>query len=153
MNDYDYMLLALKEAKKAYKINEAPIGAVIVYKDVVISKAYNKREKEQNVTRHAEMIAIEKACKKINSWRLEECTLYVTLEPCLMCAGAIQQARIKRVVYGASDLKAGALGGLFNVYDIEGLNHYPVVSRETLDGKCSSIIKEFFQNLRKSKVK
>lgn len=153
MNDYDYMELAYKQAIKAYKLNEAPIGAIIVCEDKIIARAYNKRELKQNVTRHAEIIAIEKACKKLNSWRLESCTLYVTLEPCIMCSGAIQQARIKRIVYGASDTKAGALGGLFNVYSNGGLNHYPVVSRETLDGKCSELIKEFFQNLRKSKVK
>ena len=112
-----YIKLALKEAQKALFKDEVPIGCVIVKDDKVIARGYNLRESKKDVTKHAEIVAIEKACKKLNSWRLVDCEIYVTLEPCPMCAGAIYQARIKRLIFGADDPKGGAVGGNFNLYE------------------------------------
>ena len=117
-DDEKYMRQAYKEALKAKEIDEVPIGCVIVKDDKIIARGYNKKERNNDVTSHAEINAIRKACKKMNSWRLVDCTLYVTLEPCSMCAGAIYQSRIKRVVFGAYDLKQGALGSALNLYSI-----------------------------------
>lgn len=143
------MRVALKEAKKAYKLNEVPVGAVIVLDDEIISKAHNLKETKQIVTNHAEILAIQIANKKLNTYHLDDCTIYVTLEPCGMCASAIQQSHIKRVVFATSDYKAGALGGLCDMYEVKKLNHYPLVSRGTLQQECSELLKSFFQNLRK----
>lgn len=145
-----YIKLALKQAKKAQLIDEVPIGCVVVKDDKVIARGYNLRETKNNVIKHAEIVAIEKACKKLGSWRLVDCDIYVTLEPCPMCAGAIYQARIKRVIFGASDLKAGALGGNFDMYK-EKLNHYPEVIKNICENECSEIIREYFKNKRKNK--
>lgn len=143
-----YINEAFKQAKKAYKHNEVPVGAIVVYKNKIIAKAYNKKERRNNSLYHAEIIAINKACKKIKSWRLSECELYVTLEPCLMCAGLIIQNRISKVYYGCKDSKSGAFGGLFNTNEIKGLNYYPEV--ECLNHKESSeILKTFFKEKRK----
>ena len=144
-----YMELALKEAKKAYKLKEVPVGAVIVKDDKVIAKAYNLREKTNNAISHAEILCINKACKKLKSWRLDGCTMYVTLEPCLMCAGAISQARISKVVIGAMDPKNGCVGSKSNVLDID-ITHKVQYEYE-LDESCSIIIKEFFKELRNTK--
>ena len=145
-----YIKLALKQAKKAQLIDEVPIGCVVVKDDKVIARGYNLRETKNNVIKHAEIVAIEKACKKLGSWRLVDCDIYVTLEPCPMCAGAIYQARMKRVIFGASDLKAGALGGNFDMYK-EKLNHYPEVIKNICENECSEIIREYFKNKRKNK--
>lgn len=142
-----YMQLALKEAKKAYKKGEVPVGAVVVYNGKVIAKAHNTREKKQHVFTHAEVIAIKKASKKLRSWRLEDCELYVTLEPCLMCAGAIIQSRIKTVVYGTKDLKSGVASSIINVFELP-LNHKVEVIGGVLEEESSKLLQDFFKNLR-----
>lgn len=150
--DIKYMKLALKMAQKAAQKKEVPIGAIIVDANgKIMGKGYNLRETKQNPTYHAEMIAIQKAAKKKASWRLDNCTLYVTLEPCPMCAGAILQSRIKRVVYGASDPKGGCVGTLINLYDVVGFNHYPEYTGGVLAEDCGKILRDFFQQLRKEK--
>ena len=121
------MKLALKEAQKAFIKDEVPIGAVIVLYGKVIARGYNLRETKQKSTAHAEIVAIEKACKKLGTWRLENCELYVTLEPCPMCAGAILQSRIKKVIYGALDPKGGSIQSVMNMYETKGYNHYPEI--------------------------
>ena len=143
-----YMKLALKEAKKALLIDEVPIGCVIVKDDKVIARSFNTREKDKLVTSHCEINAIKKASKKLNDWQLVDCELYVTLEPCPMCAGAIYQSRIKKVIYGASDIKQGALGSSFNLYDIDTLNHHPEIISGVMKEECSQIIKDFFKEKR-----
>lgn len=150
--DEKFMKVALKEAIKAQLIDEVPIGAVIVYQDVIIARAHNLRESKQNSTAHAEILAINKACKKMKSWRLEDCTLYVTLEPCPMCTGAIIQSRIKRVVFGAYDPKGGCLGSCTNLMDIKGFNHYSEVEGGVLADECAALLKQFFKLKRKSKT-
>lgn len=142
------MKLALKEAKKAELIDEVPIGCVIVKDDKVIARGYNTREKDHLVTSHCEINALRKAQKKIKDWQLTDCELFVTLEPCPMCAGAIYQSRIKKVYFGAYDLKQGALGSSFNLYDIKTLNHHPLVQGGILEKECQQIIKNFFKNKR-----
>jgi len=142
---------AINEAKKAWAGGEVPIGAVIVYKGEVIASGYNLRETLQKTLSHAELIAIGKANEKIGSWRLEDCTLYVTLEPCPMCAGAIVQSRIKRVVYGATDPKAGCAGTLMNLLGEPRFNHQVEVKSGVLAEECSDMLKGFFKSLRKSK--
>lgn len=149
-NDEYYMKLAIKEAKKAEKIDEVPIGAIIVLNDEVIGRGYNKREKLENSLAHAEIIAINKACKKINSWRLEDATMYITLEPCAMCSGAIIQSRIKRVVYGAYDYRFGAHKSITNLFDVK-FNHKVDISGGLLEEECSNLIKDFFKRLRVEK--
>lgn len=146
-----YMLEAIKEARKAEKIDEVPIGCVIVKDDVIIARAHNKRESKQQSIAHAEILAIQKACKKLQSWRLEDCTLYVTLEPCPMCAGAILQSRIRQVVFGAKDPKGGCIESCMRMYDIPGFNHYPIYTSGVCEQECSIILKKFFKNKRKSK--
>lgn len=143
-----YMKLALKEAKKALLIDEVPIGCVIVKDDKVIARSFNTREKDKLVTSHCEINAIKKASKKLNDWQLVDCELYVTLEPCPMCAGAIYQSRIKKVIYGASDIKQGALGSSINLYDIDTLNHHPEIISGVMKEECSQIIKDFFKEKR-----
>ncbi|KQL33114.1 tRNA adenosine(34) deaminase TadA [Psychrobacillus sp. FJAT-21963] len=145
------MNLAIAEAKKAAEIGEVPIGAVIVYKEEVIAQAFNLRETTQNATTHAELLAIQEACKKIGSWRLEETTLYVTLEPCPMCAGAILQSRIPRVVYGARDAKAGCVDSLYHLLKDNRFNHMCEVTEGVLAEECGAMLTHFFRNLREQK--
>ncbi|QDI91590.1 nucleoside deaminase [Salicibibacter halophilus] len=153
MKQYDefYMKLALEEAAKAEAENEVPIGAVIVHEDQVIARAYNRREQEQHIFTHAECIAMRAASEAIGSWRLEECTLYVTLEPCPMCAGAALQARLPRVVFGAADPKAGCAGTLMNLLDDARFNHVSEVVGGVLEEECSERLSAFFRTLRKKK--
>lgn len=151
MNDAYYMQLAINEAEKARGKNEVPIGAIIVYQDEVIGSGYNVREQSQETLSHAELIAIQEANKKIGSWRLEDCTLYVTLEPCPMCAGAIVQSRIKRVVYGAKDPKAGCAGSLMNLLDDNRFNHQVEVRSGILQEECGQLLTTFFKTLRERK--
>ncbi len=152
MEHIKYMRIALNEAKKAYRDDEVPIGAVVVKDGMVISKAHNLREKKQSSTAHAEVLAIEKACKKLGSWRLDGCVLYVTLEPCTMCIGASILARVDGVVYGAKDPKGGSLGSLYDISLIKGLNHYPWIVSGVCEEKSASLLKEFFRNKRINKV-
>ncbi|MGI8313993.1 tRNA adenosine(34) deaminase TadA [Halobacillus mangrovi] len=149
--DEHYMQLAIKEAKKAEAEGEVPIGAVIVFNDEIIAKGYNQRETSQLASSHAEFIAIERANQAIGSWRLEDCTLYVTLEPCPMCAGAILQSRIPRVVYGAKDPKAGCVGSLMNLLDDERFNHRAEISAGVLGETCGDLLTQFFRELRNKK--
>lgn len=151
MIEEKYMKLALKQAMKAYEKDEVPIGCVIVKDDKVIARAYNLRQTKQQAYAHAEMLAIQKACKKIGSWRLEDCELYVTLEPCPMCAGAILQSRMKRVIYGAKDPKGGCVESCMKMYDTKGFNHYPEVLSGILEEQCSSILTNFFKEKRVKK--
>ena len=139
---------ALKEAKKAYKIGEIPVGAVIVYEDKIIARGYNKREKEESSLSHAELNAIKKANKKLNSWRLDGCKMYVTLEPCSMCAGAIIQSRIKELYFGAYDLKAGASGSVLDLFSYR-FNHQVLVNGGILEEESRKMIQDFFKELRK----
>ncbi len=144
----NYMRLALAQAELAREMDEVPVGAVIVQRDTVIAQAHNRRERDKNALAHAEMLAIDEAAHKLGGWRLPECTLYVTLEPCVMCAGAILHARIETVVFGAYDPKGGAFG---SVYDIaEGkLNHKPQVVGGILRDACGGILTSYFRSKRK----
>jgi tRNA(adenine34) deaminase len=144
-----YMRVALEEAQRAYAEDEAPIGAVIVHENRVIASAHNQREQLNDPTAHAEMIAITQAAENLRCWRLEGCTLYVTLEPCPMCAGAIVQARIPTVVYGAADPKAGAVRTLYNLLDDPRLNHRCQIVPGVLGEDCGRILSQFFQQQRK----
>ena len=144
-----YMALALKEAKKAYAIGEVPVGVVLVKDGKVIAKAYNTKETKQNPINHAEILAIQKAAKKLESWRLEDVDMYVTLEPCMMCAGAIIQARIKNVYIGAIDQKTGAIVSKAKVFDEYIVNHKVNYEVGILEDECSKILKDFFKSLRK----
>ncbi len=145
------MKLAIKEAKKAILIDEVPVGCVIVKDDKVISRGFNHRENKQMVISHAEIEAINKANKKLGAWRLEDCEIYVTVEPCIMCAGAIIQGRFKRVIFGADDFKGGAFGSSIDVLTASDINHHPEVTRGILKEECSSLISEYFKNKRDSK--
>ncbi|NBJ64331.1 nucleoside deaminase [bacterium c-19] len=151
MNDEKYMKFAIAEAKKAEIIDEVPIGCVIVKDDQVIASAYNEREISQQSIAHAEILAIKKANELLKSWRLDGCTLYVTLEPCPMCAGAILLSRIERVVYGAADLKGGCLESCMKMYDTKGFNHYPLVCGGVMAEECGSLLSDFFRRKRMSK--
>ncbi|GAB3802667.1 tRNA adenosine(34) deaminase TadA [Virgibacillus kimchii] len=151
MTDKQYMLLAMEQAAEALKYDEVPIGAVVVHGDEIIGTGYNVRETSQTTLSHAELIAIQKANEKVGSWRLEDCTLYVTLEPCPMCAGAILQSRIKRVVYGASDPKAGSVHSLVNLLSDERFNHQAEVTAGVLEKECGQMLKDFFKALREKK--
>lgn len=146
--DLKYMLLALKEANKAKVKDEVPVGCIIVKNDKIIARAHNLREKKYNALAHAEILAIDKACKKNKAWRLEDATIYITLEPCPMCAGAILQSRIKRIVYGAYDKKAGAIDSVLHTFDYP-FNHHPEIEGGILQNECADILKEFFKNKRK----
>lgn len=145
-----YMIEALKEAKKAYDINEVPVGCVIVKDNKIIARAHNKRETSQTTTAHAEILTINKACKKIGSWRLNDCDMYVTLEPCSMCSGAIIQSRIKNLYFGAYDEKTGACGSVLNLFSYQ-FNHKVNVFSEVNKIECEEIIKKFFKKLRDDK--
>lgn len=147
--DKKYMKLALKEARKAYDKDEVPIGAIIVKDDKVIARAYNLRETKKQAYGHAEVLAIQKACKKLDAWRLENCDMYVTLEPCPMCAGAIINARIKNLYIGAMDKKGGAVGSKLNLLEDYNFNHKVNVETKICEEECSQILKDFFKELRK----
>ena len=149
--DEIYMAAAIQEARRAQILNEVPIGAVIVKDGEIIGKGFNLRESMQTTLTHAELIAIQEANQAVGSWRLEDCTLYVTLEPCPMCAGALVQSRIKRVVYGASDSKAGCAGTLMNLLEEPRFNHQVEVTSGILEQQCSTILKNFFKALRQKK--
>lgn len=149
--DERYMKEAIKQAKKAYGLEETPIGCVIVYENKIIARGYNKRNLKGNTLAHAEIAAINKASKVLGDWRLEECTLYVTLEPCPMCAGAIIQARIPRVVVGSMNPKAGCAGSVVNLLQMEGFNHKAELTTGVLGEECSGLMSDFFRELRKKK--
>lgn len=154
MNENEkYMKEAIKQAKKAYAIGEVPIGCVIVYENKIIGRGYNRRTIDKNPLAHAEMIAIKKASKKMGDWRLEDCTMYVTLEPCQMCSGAIVQARMKKVVVGCMNPKAGCAGSILNLLQVEKFNHQVELEIGVLQEECSMLMKNFFKELRKAKQK
>lgn len=144
----DWMHIALRQAQMAFEQGEVPIGAVIVHNGQVIALAHNEREQKNDPTAHAEVLAIQRAAKVLESWRLTDATVYVTLEPCPMCAGAIMQSRIKQLVYGAMDLKGGATGSVMNVLDYTLWNHKVDVVAGVLEDECSDILKLFFKRLR-----
>ncbi|MEG6584232.1 tRNA adenosine(34) deaminase TadA [Dendrosporobacter sp. 1207_IL3150] len=148
MNDNYYMGLALEEAQKAYDIGEVPIGAVLVIGDEVVAKGHNMRETWHDATAHAEVIAIREACKNLGRWRLTGATLYVTIEPCPMCAGALVMSRVDRLVYGSADYKAGAVESIFNIAQNEALNHRIDVTAGVRADECASLMKNFFKQRR-----
>lgn len=143
-----FMKEALKEAHKAYLKDEVPVGCVIVKDGMIISRGHNNKESKRNPLGHAEIVAINKACKKLNNWRLNDCELYVTLEPCIMCCGAIIHSRIKKVYYGAKDEKAGGVESLTYTFDIQGLNHYVSYAGGIKENECKNILKEYFNSKR-----
>ncbi|MCD7835972.1 MAG: tRNA adenosine(34) deaminase TadA [Lachnospiraceae bacterium] len=143
-----YMREALRQAKKAYELGEVPIGCIIVYEGKIIGRGYNRRNTDKNTLSHAEITAIGKASKKVGDWRLEGCTLYVTLEPCQMCAGAIVQARIPEVIMGCMSAKAGCAGSILNILENPSFNHQVNVTRGVLESECSDMLKKFFVELR-----
>ena len=149
--DEKYMREAIRQAKKAYALEEVPIGCVIVYENQIIGRGYNRRTVDKTTLAHAELQAIRKASRKLNDWRLDGCTMYVTLEPCQMCAGAIIQARIKRVVVGCMNPKAGCAGSIFNLLDVPQFNHQAELTTGILEEECSSMMKQFFRELREKK--
>ena len=149
--DIEFMQLAIEEAKKALAINEVPIGAIIVKDGMVIASGYNEREKTNQATSHAELLAITRACSILDSWRLQGCTLYVTLEPCPMCAGAIVQSRIDRVVFGAPDPKAGCAGTLMNLLQESRFNHQTDVTAHVCEAECAALLTNFFRQLREKR--
>ena len=144
----DFMARALQLAQLAADMGEVPVGAVVVKDNKIIGEGYNRRETDGSAIAHAEILAIENACKAVGSWRLDNCTLYVTLEPCAMCTGAIINSRVKLVVYGAEDYKAGAMGGLCNLTQLP-FNHKPEIIIGVMEDQCRGILKDFFGNLRK----
>ena len=146
--DEKYMRAALKQAEKAYNLGETPIGCVIVHEDKIIARGYNRRNTDKNPLAHAEVAAIKKASKKLGDWRLEGCTMYVTLEPCQMCAGAIVQARVTRVVIGSMNAKAGCGGSILNLLEMQEFNHQAEVERGVLQEECSEMLSAFFRKLR-----
>lgn len=146
-----YMKQAIKQAQKAYKINEVPIGCVVVYQDQIIARAYNKRNIKKNTLAHAELLAIDKASKAMGDWRLEDCTMYVTLEPCQMCAGAIVQARMKKVVIGSMNPKAGCGGSILNLLQMKEFNHQVEIETGVLELECTKMLQSFFRMLRDNK--
>ena len=147
--DEKYMRQALRLAKKASDNGDVPIGCLIVYEGKVIARGYNRRNKDKQSLAHAELIAIKKASKVMGDWRLEDCKMYITLEPCQMCAGAIVQARIPEIVIGCMNPKAGCAGSIINLLDMQEFNHQVQVTRGVLESECSSMLTEFFRNLRK----
>ena len=148
-----YMKEALKEEKKAYNKLEIPVGAIIIKDGKIIARAHNIKEEKKDTTKHAEIIAIQKASKKLDSWRLNDCEMYVTLEPCSMCAGAIIQSRIKKVYIGTMDKKTGACGSVLNLLQDYKFNHMVEVEKEICKDECEKILKDFFKELRKIKMK
>ena len=152
MNEAEkYMKEAIRQAKKAYALKEVPIGCVIVQGEKIIARGYNRRNTDKNTLSHAELNAIRKASRKLGDWRLEGCTMYVTLEPCQMCAGALVQSRIDRVVIGCMNKKAGCAGSVLNLLEMDGFNHKVEVVRGVLEEECSSMLSACFKELRKEK--
>lgn len=149
-SDEKFMRLALEQAHLAYQIGEVPVGAVVVKDGEIVGTGYNRRETDKNAVAHAELLAIDDACKRLGGWRLWECELYVTLEPCPMCAGAIINSRIKRLVYGASDKKAGSVESVVRMFDLP-YNHKPPYTAGVLEDECSQILKNFFKEMRSKK--
>lgn len=150
MDNYTkYMLEALKEAELAKLEDEVPIGCVVVKDDQIIARAHNQREVTNNPLGHAETLAIKKASEVLNDWQLVNCDLYVTIEPCIMCGGAIIQSRIRKVIYGAPDLKGGAFGSSINILDAQNINHRPEIINGILEEECTKIIKDYFKSKRK----
>lgn len=149
-SDEKFMRLALEQAHLAYQIGEVPVGAVVVKDGEIVGTGYNRRETDKNAVAHAELLAIDDACKRLGSWRLWECELYVTLEPCPMCAGAIINSRIKRLIYGASDKKAGSVESVVRMFDLP-YNHKPPYTAGVLEEECSQILKSFFKEMRSRK--
>jgi len=150
MDNYvKYMLEALKEAELAKLEDEVPIGCVIVKDNQIIARAHNQREVSNNPLGHAETLAIKKASEVLNDWQLVDCDLYVTIEPCIMCGGAIIQSRIRKVIYGAPDLKGGAFGSSINILDAQNINHRPEIVKGSLEEECTKIIKDYFKSKRK----
>ena len=149
--DEKYMREAIRQAKKAYKLDETPIGCVIVYDGKIIGRGYNRRNTDKSPLAHAEISAIRKASKKLGDWRLEECTLYVTLEPCQMCAGAIIQSRVTRVVVGCMNPKAACAGSVLNLLDVKAFNHQAELTTGVLEEECSALMTGFFRELRERK--
>lgn len=147
--DEKYMSIAIKEAKKAEALDEVPVGCVIVQDNKIIAKGHNLREQKLDPTMHAEIVAIRKACKKNKSWRLEGSTIYVTIEPCAMCAGTILWSRCARIVYGATDPKGGAIESSLHLFESKNINHHPEIVGGVLKEECAQIIKEYFKNKRK----
>jgi len=143
-----FMQRAILNARRALKLNEVPVGCVIVLENKIIAEGFNTRNLKQNVLYHAEIIAINKACKKLNTWRLENTSLYVTLEPCAMCAGAILQARISKIFFGVKNKKSGCAGSVLNILDHENFNHRVKIISGLMEQECSELIKFFFKNLR-----
>ena len=150
MTDEEYMREALSLAEKAFELGEVPVGAVAVWDGKIVGRGMNLRETDKNALRHAEIMAIDEACKNLGGWRLWKCDLYVTLEPCPMCAGAIINSRVKRVIYGASDPKAGSCGSLTNLFEMP-YNHKPEVVSGVLEEECSEILSRFFARLREKR--
>ncbi|MFT4144980.1 MAG: tRNA adenosine(34) deaminase TadA [Mobilitalea sp.] len=148
MENEKYMREALKEAKKAIRLGEVPIGCVIVYEDKIIGRGYNKRNTKKTTLAHAELIAIEKASKTLGDWRLEDCTMFVTLEPCQMCSGAIVQARVKKVVIGTMNPKAGCAGSILNILQMKEFNHQVETEIGVLEEDCTKVLQSFFKELR-----
>ncbi len=148
MQEY-YMSLALQEARRAFTLDEVPVGAVIVKNNIIIAKGHNIRETMKNALGHAETIAIEEACRVLGGWRLMDCDIYVTLEPCPMCAGAAVNARINRIIFGAYDQKSGACGSVYNIANDDRLNHRIEVIPGILEGECKELLQEFFKRKRK----
>lgn len=151
IDDEKYMKLALIEAQKAFELGEVPIGAILIFEDEVIAAGHNMRETWNDATAHAEMVVIKKACEKLKRWRLSGTTLYVTVEPCPMCAGALVMSRVDRVVYGATDYKAGAVESVFNIVDHQALNHQVAVTAGVLADDCRMLMKKFFRERRNIK--
>ncbi len=149
--DEKYMKQAIKQAKKAYACKETPIGCVIVQGDKIIARGYNRRNTDKSVLSHAELIALKKACKKTGDWRLEDCEMYITLEPCQMCAGAIVQSRIKRVIIGAMNPKAGCAGSVINILQESRFNHQVEIQKDVMQQECSNMMSDFFRELRSKK--
>ena len=148
-----YMKEAIRQARKAWKLNEVPIGCVIVREDRIIARGYNRRNTDKNTLAHAELLAIRKASRAVGDWRLEDCTMYITLEPCQMCAGAIVQARIQRVVIGSRNPKAGCAGSILNLLDIPAFNHQAELTEGVLGEECSALMTDFFRELRERRKK
>lgn len=149
--DEKYMKEAIRQARKAWKLAEVPIGCVIVKEDRIIARGYNRRNTDKNTLAHAELLAIRKASRAVGDWRLEDCTMYITLEPCQMCAGAIVQARISRVVIGSRNPKAGCAGSILNLLNVPEFNHQVELTEGILEAECSTMLSDFFRELRERK--
>jgi Cytosine/adenosine deaminases len=153
LNHEKYMKEAIKQAKRAYVLDEVPIGCVIVYEDKIIARGYNRRNTDKNTLAHAEITAIKKATRKLGDWRLEGCTMYITLEPCQMCAGAIVQSRMDRIVLGSMNVKAGCAGSVLNLLDMKEFNHQVEIIHGVKTEECSELLSLFFKELRVKKRK